>query len=81
MIVDKSEIEDFQNAILSKGLDPSDFELTEWEEPMHGVGVQPIKGQVNVKRKSTGVHKTYRSGHLSHWAADFVEDLKQGVFD
>lgn len=81
MIVDKSEKEDFHNAILAKGLDPSDFELLEWEKPMHGVDVQPIVGQVKVLRKSTGINKTYRAGHGSHWAADFVDDLKRGVFD
>ena len=80
MIVDKSEIEDFNNEILAKGLDPSDFELTEWEEPI-GVVVQPNIGQVRVKRKSTGVHKTYRAGDRSHWVVDFEEDLKMGVFD
>jgi hypothetical protein len=81
MIIDKSEKEDFNNAILSSGLDPTDFELTEREEPMHGTGVQPIIGQVKVRRKSTGAHKIYRAGHMSHWAADFVDDLKHGVFD
>ena len=81
MIVDKSELEDFNNVILSKGLDPSDFELTMREEPMHSLGVQPIIGQVNVERKSTGAYKKYRAGHYSHWVADFMEDLKLGVFD
>jgi hypothetical protein len=81
VIIDKSELEDFNNSILSRGLALSDFELTEQEEPMHGVDVQPIIGQVNVKRKSTGVHMTYRAGHCSHWAADFVQDLNRGVFD
>lgn len=81
MIIDKTEIEDFNNLILSKGLDKSDFELLEHEEPIHGMGVQPIIGQVLVKRKANGVHRTYRAGHKSHWVADFAEDLKKAVFD
>ncbi|MFA4903661.1 MAG: hypothetical protein WC600_13070 [Desulfobaccales bacterium] len=81
MIVDKSEIEDFNNAISSNGLEPFDFELTEREEPVNGLGVQPIIGEVRVRRKSSNVYRTYRAGHGSHWAADFVDDLTNGIFD
>jgi hypothetical protein len=45
MIVLESELENFKNAILSKGLDPSDFELEQMEAPMQGGDVQLIVGQ------------------------------------
>jgi hypothetical protein len=80
MIVNGSEIEDFHNTILSRGFELSDFEFTEKEDPMHGLGVQPITGHVTVRRKSNNVSRTYRAGHWSHWVADFDEDLKRGVF-
>jgi hypothetical protein len=81
MIINNSEMEDFNNAILSKGFDPSDFEVIELENPMRGVDVQPITGQIKVIRKFNGVNKTYKAGHMSHWTADFVDDLKGGLFD
>jgi len=80
-MIGESEIEDFKNSILSRRLDQSDFELTKHEEPMRGVGVQPIKGNVTIKRKSSGKHKTYKAGHLSSWPAEFDQDLKRGIFD
>jgi hypothetical protein len=67
VIVDKSELEDFNNAIQSKGLDPSDFELTMREEPMHSLGVQPIIGQVKVKRKSNGAYKKWSFRLFRGW--------------
>jgi hypothetical protein len=76
----EAEKEDFDRAISSKGLDPSDFELTCQREPIHGVEYA-IKGHVTVKRKSTGKHKIYKAGHGSAWTPNFAEDLNQGVFD
>lgn len=80
MIIMESELEDFRNEISRRGLDSLDFEIEEFEKPMQGVDVQPIKGQVTVKRVSTGIQKTYKAGQMSHWVADFVDDLRKGVF-
>jgi hypothetical protein len=80
MLILESEREHFNKAILSKGLDPSDFELVEREEPMHS-SEGPIKGYVTVKCKSNEVHKTYKAGHFSAWSAEFAQDLQRGVFD
>lgn len=79
-MIDESEKEDFVNAISDQGLDPSDFELSEQEDPMHGEGVQPITGRAIIKRKSNGVERSYASGHGSRWSAEFAEDLKRGLF-
>ena len=75
------ELEDFNNAILLRGLDPSDFELGQLEEPMQGCEVQPLMGWVIVRRKTTGIQKTYKAGDWAHWSVDFVDDLRKGVFD
>ena len=81
MIALEAELEDFKNAILSKGLNPSDFELEQLEKPMQGGDIQPIVRQVTVSRKSKGIKRTYKAGHMSHWVADFVIDLNNGIFD
>ena len=81
MIVLESELEDFNNAILSKGLSPSGFELEHLKKPMQGGNIQPIIGQVTVRRKSTDIQRTYKAGHMSHWVADFVDDFKRGIFN
>jgi len=80
MIVMESELEDFRNEILRRGMDPLDFEIEEFEKPMQGVDVQPINGQVTVKRISTGIQKTYKAGQMSHWVVDFADDFRKGVF-
>jgi hypothetical protein len=72
MLIDDSEKEDFENAILEKGLDVSDFEVTEQQDPMQGAGVQPITGTVKILRKSTRRGKTYAAGHGTSWPADFA---------
>ena len=81
MIIDETEREDFGNILSERGFDPTDFELSEKEDPMTGGGVQPITGQVIVTRKSTGAEKTYAAGDRSRWVAEFSDDLERGYFD
>ena len=52
-MVSDSEREDFTQAINRNGLDVDDFELTEQRDPPIGTDVQPITGQVTIRRKST----------------------------
>ena len=79
-MVGDSEREDFRTAVLRAGLDPSDFELLEREDPMIGSGIQPVTGAVRIRRKSNGREKKYRAGHGSRWPAEFSDDLAGGVF-
>ncbi len=76
-----SVTEDSIQAIERHGLDVDDFELTEQMDPRRGTDIQPITGQVTIRRKSTGVEKTYASGHGSSWPTEFDDDLSQGVFN
>ncbi len=79
-MVGDSEREDFRTAILRVGLDSSDFDLLEREDPMIGSGIQPVTGTVTIKRKSNGREKKCRAGHGSRWPAEFADDLAGGVF-
>ncbi len=80
-MVSDSEREDFTQAINRNGLDVDDFELTEQRDPPIGTDVQPITGQVTIRRKSTGAEKIYAAGHGSSWPAEFEQDLRQGFFN
>jgi hypothetical protein len=80
MLIDDSEKEDFENTILEKGLNVSDFEVTEQRDPMRCAGVQPMTGTVKILRKSTRREKIYTAGHGTSWPADFSDDLDHGLF-
>lgn len=74
--------EHFDMVLSKKGLKSLDFELTFQREPIQVLEIHAVKGHVTVKRKSTGKHKTYKTGHGStSWAVDFEQDLNRGVFD
>ena len=79
-MVDDSEREDFEQAILAKGFEPDDFELIEKRDPPGGGEIHPITGTVTIKRKSNGTEKSYQAGHGSAWPAEFSDDLNNGVF-
>ncbi len=79
-IVDASERKDFEQAITARRLRVDDFELTERRYPATGTA-DPIKGEVTIRRKSTGKKKTYKAGHFSKWPAEFTDDLNRGAFD
>ncbi len=57
------------------------LKLTEQRDPPIGTDVQPITGQVTIRRKSTGAEKIYAAGHGSSWPAEFEQDLRQGFFN
>lgn len=72
--------EDFESAIRSKGLDPSDFEVK--EETKHEEGtIHAVTGSIKVIRKSNGIEKIYKSGHGTAWPIEFIDDLNSGFFN
>lgn len=80
--LEELEKEHFDTVLSKKGLKSSDFELTYQREPIQGLEIHAVKGNVTVKRKSTGKYKTYKTGHGStSWTIDFEQDLNRGVFD
>jgi len=41
----------------------------------------PIEGEATIYRKSTGIRKIYKTGHLSLCLYEFENDLKNGAFN
>ena len=79
-MIEPSEREDYEQAIRDRGLEPSDFEVTESPQLSSGERVTPDTGSVTVKRKSTGAELQYSSGHGTAWPIEFAIDLKNGRF-
>lgn len=79
-VVCETEYEDFKKLLELSGRSVDDFELSEIEDPMVGVGVQPITGRVTVTHKPTGKSKTYECGNATAWVAQFRNDLIAGAY-
>lgn len=79
MILD-SEKEDFEQAVRDNGFAVDDFELIEQQDLPSGGEIYAITGTVTIKRKSSGIEKTYRAGHGSTWPTEFSDDLNVGTF-
>ena len=72
-ILDESEFDDFYAAIRDHGQQPEDFELTE-----RVTGLE--KGVATVRRKKSGVERSYPIGNGTIFPADFAGELGQGLF-
>jgi hypothetical protein len=79
-MVDDSEREDFEQAILNRGFELDDFELIERRELTGEKEIYAIAGTVTIKRKSSDIEKSYQAGHGSAWPAEFSNHLNTGVF-
>ncbi len=79
-MIEKDEIEDFEDALKSLDLKKEEFELSLSQDPIPTASVYPLTGIVTIKNKITGATKQYRCGHGSHWVVNFEDDLKRGVF-
>lgn len=79
-MIDDSERDDFEQAIRTKSFDLDDFELIEKHDPPGREDIHPITGTVTIKRRSSGIERTYQAGYGSTWPAQFSDDLNNGVF-
>lgn len=79
-VLSEDEIADFYSSIKDLGFKEKDFELSQTRAPVSGTGIQTIAGTVTVKRKSTGVTRTYEAGHSFSWPASFHDELTAGTF-
>lgn len=79
-VLSEDEVEDFYTSIKDLGFEEKDFELSQTASPASGSGIQRIAGTVTVKRKSTGVARTYQAGDGSAWPASFHDELRVGAF-
>jgi hypothetical protein len=75
----KSELADAHSAITAAGFKVPDFNIEGHQDPPPTVDNYHITGTVTVTRRS-GPSKTYAVGTMSSWVAEFVIDLKAGVY-
>lgn len=79
-MIDDTELHDFRGALKEHGYSEDDFELSSQQDPLPAGAIAPIKGRVTVKRKQTGVERTYEAGHGTAWVAAFATDLATNRF-
>ena len=79
MIIDETEREDFEAAVIKFGFSVDDFELSELEDASLGA-IYAVTGTVTVTRRGTKKSKTYRAGDATAWVSEFEDDLRRGVF-
>lgn len=78
MLIDKTEIDDFQDIIRDAGLNVADIELLEQKKHLPGPPREADAGRVIVKCRVTGAERSY---NYLHWVVDFADDLRDGAFD
>jgi uncharacterized protein len=79
VVLHKSELADAHSAITAAGFNVPDFNIEGHEDPPRTVENYHSTGTVTVTRRS-GSSKTYAVGTMSSWVAEFVIDLKAGVY-
>ena len=80
-LIDDSEMDDFDSALLTAGFRVDDFSVVDLEDDPPANEQQPTTGTVTVHRISTDEAITYTVGQLSKWVTEFKLDLHEGKFD
>jgi len=81
MAISDSERADFVAALNDRGLAASDFVLSMVEHPLPVDGsIAPIRGEVTVRNKRTGVTRRYACGHGTAWVVEFQRDVDAGAY-
>ncbi len=79
-VLHESEVLDFNSSIKQLGFVEGDFDFSQTSTPLSSGLFHTITGTVTVRRKSTGVQKSYSAGHGSSWPVSFHDDLANDVF-
>ena len=80
-IIDKSEIEDFEQVLRKFKFEKSDFCLLEEDTTKsHNNGLFPITGNVVVIHKKSAKLKIYKAGNGSSWVFEFDHDCANKFF-
>ena len=67
--------------LLNSGYSREEFDIYPEDLPMAiAQGLQRLLGYIAVRHRERGILKQYITGNLSHWVADFTDDLRAGVF-
>ncbi|WP_322028533.1 hypothetical protein [Paraburkholderia sp. J76] len=74
------EQEDVKAVLASRGLDPSEFRISDTEKAV-AEGERAAIRQVCVTRIANGKTATYNTDHFAPWITDFDEALQAGEFD
>jgi hypothetical protein len=80
-LIVENELEDFKNTLVKYDYSEDEFEWSGIENSIPADGIFQITGMVIIKLKKTGIVRTYKAGHGSHWIVDFEDDLKASVFN
>ncbi|MBU4273903.1 MAG: hypothetical protein L6437_14875 [Kiritimatiellae bacterium] len=80
VLLDDSELDDFNNTLATFKCHTSDFKLKE-KDTSSGQGPGKVmSGEVTIICKKTGISKTYNAGSGSSWPAEFHQDMEGGSF-
>jgi hypothetical protein len=75
-----SQIEDYRSSFDGSGFSPDEFELEQQRLEATGTFYDPQAGTVTVRRKETGVERSYKLSSGNNWPTDFAIDLQSGAF-
>lgn len=80
MAIDDSEREDFVAVLTERGFAEEDFELSVVKHPLPAGSIAPVRGEVTVLYKKTGVTRRYACGHGTAWVIEFERDVVADVY-
>ncbi len=80
MAIGATEWEDFFAVLKKHGYWETDFELSMVEHPLPAGGVAPVRGEVTVCHKTSGIVRRYACGHGTAWVVEFEGDVVAGVY-
>jgi hypothetical protein len=80
-LIEADELRQFSEILMSRSCSVADFELRELDmtDPKSDE-LSPLKGSVEIRRKSTDVAREYATGDGTSWVAAFEKDLGAGRF-
>jgi len=80
-LIEPDEMQRFSEVLRLRTLDPSDFDLRQTDVTDPGSDeLLPMKGYVEIYRKSNARCREYPTGDGSGWVSAFERDLQGGWF-
>jgi hypothetical protein len=80
-LIEPEEMRRFSEILLLRTPDPADFEMRQTDVTDPGSDeLLPMKGYVEISRKSKALCREYPTGDGSVWVAAFERDLLRGWF-
>jgi hypothetical protein len=81
-LIEADELRQYSQVLKSRSCSPADFELAELDttDPKSDE-LLPLKGYVEIRRKSNDVVRAYATGDGTSWVAMFEKDFGTGRFD